>query len=179
VSRFLCIHGHKNRQLLVEALGQDCIRGMERCELSLMTCMKPSRMSGLLYDVVKRQAPLRMGLGQFNDVGTCWPNCDANLTKSEWNRLQPGLYSNAACSVNGSSWKYYGTGCCGGTCLPKPREWSPYYKPRSNESSSLAHQRSLPLYYALPLTPTRKSTFRSLKQVPEPPKRLGKSWRSK
>ena len=118
-ARFLCVHGHKQPERFANLVGKSCIHALEHCIRSLMGCSKSLQDPAVLLRVVRSAAIKRMGLGQVNDVGHCWPDCTANLSRSEWSSLQPGLKANAECSLSDSDWASFGSGCCRGTCLPK------------------------------------------------------------
>mmetsp|Transcript_125986 Transcript_125986/g.306103 ORF Transcript_125986/g.306103 Transcript_125986/m.306103 type:complete len:500 (-) Transcript_125986:46-1545(-) len=122
-SRYLCIHGAKRRELLVQSVGEACVAAVEQCKSSLMSCSgKQQPHIPDLVSLVRKMAPLRLPLGQQNDVGDCWPDCPVDIPDEQWRQLKKGLTLNAQCSPYKLVGRSFEVCCCPAdeTTTPSP-----------------------------------------------------------
>jgi len=110
--RYLCLHGEKGRTQLVEQVGAACVRDVERCQSSFLACREPQEPPESMERAVRAMRPDRLGLGQLNDVGACWPNCPVDIPEEQWPQLREGLTRNARCELSRLLGSTFQRCCC-------------------------------------------------------------------
>ena len=99
---YLCSHAVKTREFYQYLYGADCLQELRQCRLPrscLMGRLPPTELRARdtkIRGLVSSFQPGRLGLGNVNDVGSCWPkNCPPEIPQEIWReKLRPGLERN-------------------------------------------------------------------------------------